>query len=352
MRVIASVLFALVLGASLPAQSQNIAWLNDAVPLLGGGNCFPFGQEGLRYQVIVPAHLLPPGAGFIQDLFFVGTQRDIELVYGDLEFRMGLTPQAAPAADWKLNNPNPKVVFRGPLRVAFKMDRWYPVGLPAPYLYLPVPGQNLCVEVIVWKVLDKGGASGIQFYYNRTGTSASPGGPIPRAVLVDWVQNGGHQNPAAPSVYTDRGLKMGLLWNDGNIVILGAGCKGSSGKELALAGRAWPKRGVPFYLDLAGGAPSSAAILALGLSETAWAGIPLPFDLAPLGAPGCRLWHDFTVMAAALTDPSGAASQALPIPFDPALFGARLRASWLNLDSAANTLGLTTSAFARLIIGS
>ena len=106
---------ALLCAAALAgAQSQNFAWLNDNSPSLGGGNCFPWGQEGLRYQVIVPNNILGNKRCLIQDLYFAGYNRDALLGYGDVEIRMGLTTQQTPAASWTTNNPNPHGGLSGP----------------------------------------------------------------------------------------------------------------------------------------------------------------------------------------------------------------------------------------------
>ena len=104
-------------------------------------------------------------------------------------------------------------------------------------------------------------------------------------------------------------------------------------------------------MNLANGAPLTPAFLTVGRSDTAWAGLALPFDLTGLGAPSCSLWHEPFFFFGAATDPAGKATMVLPISPDPILLGARLYASWLNLDGQGNGLGLTTSDYGRLILG-
>ncbi len=318
---------------------------------MGSGNAFPWGSEGIRYQTIVPGSLFKGRPALIQDLFVAGRSKDVEIVYGDIEIRMGVTQQAAPATSWKTNNPKPVTVYRGPLRVRFKVGLWTSVGLPRPYLFLPRSSKdNLCFEVIVWKVLDKGGyGTGTNFYFPLAGTSASPGGAIPRAYLYKWTQN----QSRPPFTSSSSGNKMGLLLFGGNVVILGKGCKSSAGTELkaSVPPNTWPSLGKPFTLNLVGAAPSTAAFLLLGRSDVKWGPLNLPFDLGSLGAPGCFLWTEALNILPRPVGSQGAASVVLGIPNLPVLVGARLSAGWLNLDAKANPLGAATSSYAKLILG-
>ena len=336
---------------ALSAQSRTIAWFNDNSPILGSGNAFPWGSDGIRYQTIVPNALFKGRPALIQDILVAGRSKDVEVAYGDIEIRMGLTAQAYPAPNWTTNNPKPTTVYRGPLRVRFKVGKWTGIGLPRPYLFLPRSSKdNLCFEVIVWKVLDKGGYStGTNFYFPLAGSSSSPGGAIPRAYLYKWTSNQGKP----PMTSASSGNKMGLILFGGNVVFLGKGCKSSSGTPLAASAPAntWPSIGKTFSLDLTGAAPSTAAFLLIGRSDVKWGPLNLPFDLGPLGAPGCSLWNDAVTFFAGPVGPQGKASVLLPIPKSPVLVGARLSAGWMNLDFKANALGVTTSSYAKLILG-
>ncbi len=335
----------------LPGQSRSTAWFKDNSPTLGAGNAFPWGSEGVRYQTIVPGSLFKGMPALIQDIFVAGRTKDVEIVYGDIEIRMGITQQAAPTTNWKTNNPKPVTVYRGPLRVRFKVGKWTSVGLPRPYIFLPRSSKdNLCFEVIVWKVLDKGGNStGPNFYFPLAGTSASPGGAISRAYRYKWTQNQSRP-PFASSSY---GNKMGLLLFGGNVVILGKGCKSSAGTELkaSVPPNTWPSLGKPFTLNLVGAAPSTVAFLLLGRSDVKWGPLNLPFDLGPLGAPGCFLWTEALNFLPRTVGSQGTASMVLGVPNAPVLAGARLSAGWLNLDAKANALGAATSSYAKLILG-
>ena len=61
--------------------------------------------------------------------------------------------QIADVSFWNANNPNPKTVYRGPLRVRFDPRQWQGIGLPSQYVYIPAPATpHLCIEIITWKV--------------------------------------------------------------------------------------------------------------------------------------------------------------------------------------------------------
>ncbi len=341
----------LFLAPVLPAQSRSIAWFKDNSPTAGSGNAFPWGSEGIRYQAILPGSLFNHRPALIQDLLVAGRTKDVEIVYGDIEIRMGVTQQGVPTTNWTTNNPKPTTVYRGPLRIRFKVGKWTPVGLPNPYFFLPKSSKdNLCFEVIVRKVLDKGGYStGTNFYFPLSGTSSSPGGAIPRAYRYKWTTN----QTQPPFASSSSGNKMGLILWGGNVVFLGKGCKSSAGTTLAASAppNTWPALGKPFTLNLSGGAPSTPAFLVLGRSDTKWGPLNLPFDLGPFGAPGCFLWTEGLGFFPRPVGPQGTASMTLPVPKAPVLVGVRLSATWWNLDPKANSLGVATSSYAKLILG-
>jgi hypothetical protein len=242
-------------------------------------------------------------------------------------------------------------VYRGPLRVSFKNGVWTGIGLPAIYIWAPPNQENLCFEVIVWSVTDKGGGTGTNFYFPLAGTASSPGGAIPRSYLLNWVQGGGHGNATPPNTSTSSGCKMGLLLGNGNMVVLGRGCPGSAANvpEIGSQPGTWPKVASVFNVLLTTGKPTSVAMLSLGSSDTNWGTIGLPLELSGVGAPKCFVWNNYLTVLPALVDPTGTATMSLPIP--PNVFGLRLFASWINLDAGANAAGITSSSYAKLLLG-
>ncbi len=138
----------------------------------------------------------------------------------------------------------------------------------------------------------------------------------------------------------------------------GAGCvtygDGGLGSPAAATYRFWPidvNLGLPmagkkfgFHLHNAtGGAP---AILLLGVSKTSWSGIPLPFDLGPLGAPGNLIRCSGEAFAASVAAGSGPGKGKADfvVPSIPsAAKGLHLYSQWMVLDKGANTLGIVMS---------
>ncbi|MFN6146673.1 MAG: hypothetical protein ACK5AL_09970, partial [Planctomycetota bacterium] len=73
-------------------------------------------------------------------------------------------------------------------------------------------------------------------------------------------------------------------------------------------------------------------------------------DLAAVGMPGCLQSTDLTVVAVA-TASGGAATYALPVPYDPALMGFAVHAQSAAFAPGANAAGLVTSNGVTLTVG-
>ena len=98
-----------------------------------------------------------------------------------------------------------------------------------------------------------------------------------------------------------------------------------------------------FQLRLEGGPGFAPALLITGASNTSWLGVPLPFDMALLGAPGCDLLVSVGPTVPALLNAAGTLTLNAPIPNEPSLTGARLFTQWAVLDAGANPLGIVLS---------
>ena len=128
----------------------------------------------------------------------------------------------------------------------------------------------------------------------------------------------------------------------------GSGCAGSGGvPTLSPQGTSLPRAGQNFQLHV-GNLPFTApTFLFFGLSNTTYAGLPLPLPLAVLGAPGC------TGLSSAedvqfLTNVLGTAVWSVTIPNVP---GAHFYNQAIVFDAAANALGITTSNGGHGVIG-
>jgi hypothetical protein len=102
-------------------------------------------------------------------------------------------------------------------------------------------------------------------------------------------------------------LRMGWSWESVTSLGYGKGCLGS---KIGKANR--PAIGSnDFSVKLSGASPNQAAFLAIGGSRVVWAGLPLPFDLTAIGAPGCRVLASFDATLPTATAATGAASITL-----------------------------------------
>jgi len=330
----------LVLGSA--AAQQNIIY-NDAVTSCAGGNAFPFGSEGIRYQsVMLGSSLTQPNVPVvINDLIIAGTLNSGGSLtsYEDIEIKMGLTtqdPTQPLATDWNTNNPNPTVVYRGPLAVNFEPNVWKGIGLPTPYVFMPTSAaDNLCVEVIVWSApkMTQNGTGPANFYYPAASSN------VQRAFMYQWTAN----QTAAPRVGT-AGCCMGFLLGNGNFVVHGQYGISSAFKKVEISGSSYPQPGVNLDINLTGGGPSRVSFLAFGLMYA-------PFDMTVIGAPRSNIWFTPVVQVATVSDPAGATS--IPIMIPPTLTAGTVFAQWYQVDPGAykNTLDLVTSDCATIIFG-
>jgi len=111
----------------------------------------------------------------------------------------------------------------------------------------------------------------------------------------------------------------------------GQGCAGLSS---SLTGT--PALGSSITLGLTGAVPSVPAWPFLGGSDRSWLGLPLPLDLASLGAPGCNLLVAPTLLQPTqVVDALGAASLVIMVPTDPGIVGATVHAQWASIDPVA-----------------
>lgn len=143
-------------------------------------------------------------------------------------------------------------------------------------------------------------------------------------------------------------------WDDyvaGSITaIAGAGCPGSAGTPVQTAGSQPDlEETVVYTVDSA--PAGTIAIAMFGFSNTSWGGTPLPADLGPIGAPGCVLRTEPSVMFAGLVSGSGTMRQHIVIGTDPATIGVVWYSQFLVLDPPANAFGFTISNALRTQVG-
>lgn len=130
-----------------------------------------------------------------------------------------------------------------------------------------------------------------------------------------------------------------------NVDYFGQGCPGAGGFVPAITTSNAPLINTNnFTLEIHDTYGPTAAVVVVDYSNTTWAGGALPFSLGN----GCDLLVGTAGNAAHVITSTGAgsgtASQALPIPNNPALVGQVLYSQWGVVDAAAGGLGLAMSA--------
>jgi hypothetical protein len=132
--------------------------------------------------------------------------------------------------------------------------------------------------------------------------------------------------------------------------VFGAGCTGTAGRPTNGIS-AVPQLGTTPVITFGNLPAPYIAVGVLGLSNTAAGAIPLPVDLAILGAPGCnaRVSLDVTI---GLAGAAGSASLQFPIANNPVFLGFAFYTQALVLDPPLNALGLSTSDAALAVVGS
>lgn len=127
-------------------------------------------------------------------------------------------------------------------------------------------------------------------------------------------------------------------------------CNGSSALPV-LSNLGTPLLNQSYTARLEGGPVNTPVILLNGFSKDLWSGFNLPFDWAPIGAPGCVLATSIEFTLGLATDAQGVATQLFTVPNRQDFVGGSLFAQYLILDPTANALGLTLSDAGRWLFG-
>ncbi len=135
-------------------------------------------------------------------------------------------------------------------------------------------------------------------------------------------------------------------------VAFGAACQGHAAPpELGVDPLAPARIGTAMGWTGAQIQPGRLAVLALGLSHTAWAGGALPQDLSFVGMPGCDLLVSPDATHLAFASPAGTANWSLALPGDAAFLGLHLFGQIVAEDPPRNPRGMATSRGLRVVVG-
>jgi hypothetical protein len=296
------------LAAAVPAQTMRILPPSHAAQEGTSSTNVPFGRStAMRVQMAYDRRLFAgpatiTGLSFRFDGGTVAAQKQVEC-----EIRMSTMalPLVAMAVDFAQNRgadelvvlPRQVVTLPGQTAAATPNPFLPAIPLAVPFAYDPGPGP-LLLEIVVF------GQPPGAYSLDVTWVCDSPEQPIGPV---------GCPQPGRPALRVESSTTQ-VLW-----------------------GRPWTGR----VLDAPAGTMVS---FVLGTTETgAWNGLLLPFDLQPLGAPGCYLSIDVAAPFFSVSAADGSASFPFVIPNDPALVGEWLRFQGGAIDLQANPLGLVTS---------
>lgn len=184
---------------------------------------------------------------------------------------------------------------------------------------------------------------------------------------VNSAQSSIQQNTGGATVYRGsfdggqswNGPFTGPIWkfrihcggSPGHYEVFGTGCAGATRRTPVLGFFGVPTIGQNMVLMLRNGLGGGNAFVSVGISDTLMNGVPLPIDLGPAGAPGCRVLASMEMVVGVPIDPTGESNLTLPIPAQPALVGASFFDQWFVLDPGANALQLVLSNGGKGIIG-
>jgi len=115
----------------------------------------------------------------------------------------------------------------------------------------------------------------------------------------------------------------------------------SAGREPAIGFDGLPQLGTSYEPTLRDAVSGSLALLASGLDDQTYQGLPLPLALP--GAPGCELLVAADLLTLVTTDGNGESRAPVAVPTAPSLVGVVLFHQWCVVDLTVNALGIVTS---------
>jgi hypothetical protein len=319
--------FVLVLAVPLAAQNWPVP---DNFPDQGNCNVIPFGQSvggpfyQSKYQTRCTAADLGATPNLLTGLGFAACATG-RSHFDSMEVVIDHIPAAQPTSTTFASNLTPAaitVLSASNYTWNTTTNVWNEIGLQVPFVYNGV-------DDIIVQITMVNGISPMGFHRGAR-------------QRVYWIAASGTA-PATGSTDSAAGkIEVSMLM--ARTASLGDGCVGSNGTP-TISFTGTPQQATTLSLDLTNGLPSGIGLFIAGTMN----GFPFPFDLTPIGAPGCFAYTDLAFTSAMLLDPLGAGSFVLPIP--PSVVGFRFFAQYAVLDPLANPFGFTTSNYLNVLTG-
>lgn len=316
-------------GAGCPGTGSGLGQ-SHIVPAIaatsfGSGNAIPFGWTPNRFQQVFLGTELPTACTLAAVMLRGANQVVHAPTYVvDMDMQVGYTTRAPGtlsatfASNWDLGAPvmvlpRSQVTFPDHVQPTGPSDFRVSIPWTNTFAWVPSPGTNLLVEITIY-----GNSNGNQIYGwpvdNVSGTYEVYG--TPANATTGQVRSFG---PAMSFVEQTNTAVPRLFSTD------------------------TPQINNQFRVRVAQATPSSAALLLLGLSNTWFQGQQLPFDLGPIGAPGCLLLAAGDDLRLLTLNSSGAANLQYSIPNNIYLLNLQFYNQAFIADAGANGLGIATT---------
>ncbi|GEM_PF-900758 len=283
-----------------------------------------------RYQQVLDSSLLP-GALKITGLTLRRDETEVSegMRYRiELEVGMGLAakPPSGMSSTFALNiKGSLQTVFRRkkidlPMRrLAGVSPSRFDLRIPfdVPFNYVKGKGESLLLD------FKKAASSeGDRFGYFFSDAEMDPRSMTMSAVL------GKSASSASGILAKGAGIVFGLL-GSGNVPA-----------KPWLEATDLPRIGGVFPLQIGNLSPGSPIALFLGVSDRKWFSVSLPWDLGGMGAKGCKILTDISILLLGASGSGGVAEIGVPLPRDSSWIGRPFFLQALALDLKANRLGL------------
>ena len=286
-----------------------------------------------RHHLLIPAGVFQNVPARITDLAVGARNGWRTYLSRELTIRMGHTTVGTLSSTFAQNITSPLqdvLVAHQHVWTEGPGPAWVPLGLQTPFQFAPGNG-DLLIEIVQRETTLLETVA-----YNDLGTAN-----------VGTRMSG--TDVAFPTQATSQGSapRLQFCTDRAEVLLHGRTCTGSGSSTplLGVTGRPTPGSTPTIWLS---DAPANAiAVCAFGFDTRP----PFPADLAPLGAPGCRQYFAPTFADVVLANGLGIGQRTIGIPGAPATIGAIVYAQYFVLDPAANALGLTSSNYARLLVG-
>lgn len=161
------------------------------------------------------------------------------------------------------------------------------------------------------------------------------------------------RDEALAEMMRDEVIDALIAWNVhplGSFTSFGSGCAGSNGvPSHTMTGIPEVGNQINFMID---NAPSNAmVVLHLGLDKSEFQGVPLPYDMGQIGAPGCEVLVGPEATEVLVVPEDGSWGTAMFLPNNPNFIGLNLHSQYFCVDVGTNALGVIGSNAVTTVLG-